>query len=154
MSTNARAIDVAAAAVTLLNSGPAQASFGSFAPFTAVRDYVPLYDLTQHKAGLIVTVIPAALNESPLARLTINSQVLIDVGVQDVVKTLADKDALMLLVEQIKTVMEKGLTLPEAAVDCGWEGTENEPLYSQEHMLRHSLFTSVPRFAYLTRRAR
>lgn len=154
MTTNARPIDVAAAAVTLLNSSPAQDTFGSFAPFTAVRDYVPLYDLENLQPGLIVTVMPAAMDESPIARLTIGGNVGIDVGVQDLAPTLAAKDALMLLVEQIKTVMEKGLTLPEAALDCGWLGTENDPIYDPDHMKVYGLFTSVPRFHFQVRRTR
>ena len=152
MSTNARPIDVAAAAVTLLNSGPAQATFNQ--TFVAVRDYVPLFDLTAHKAGLKVTVIPAGLDESPMARLTIDGRVALDVGIQNWAPTLATKDGLMLLVEQIKTVMEKGLTLPEAAIDCGWLGTENDPIFRYDHIQQHNVFTSVPRFFYLTRRAR
>jgi len=154
MSTQARPIDVANAAVTLLNSAAAQATFGSFAPFTAVRDYVPLYDLEQHVSGLIVTVIPAALNESPMARLTIGGQVGIDVGVQNYVQTLADKDGLMLLVEEIKTVLEKGLTLPEFPLDCGWVETENDPIYDPDHLKIYGVFTSVPRFTYQVRRPR
>jgi hypothetical protein len=86
--------------------------------------------------------------------LTIQGMVGVDVGVQNWVQTLADKDALMLLVEEIKTVMEKGLVLPEANIDCGWQGTENDPIYNPDHMQVHSVFTSVPRFLYLVRRAR
>jgi len=153
-ATNARSIDVANAAVALLNGAPAQDAFGSFAPFTAVRDYVPLYDYENPVAGLIVTVMPAALDESPIARLTIGGIVGIDVGVQKYATTLADKDALMLLVEQIKSVMEKGLTLAEAAIDCGWTGTENDPAYYPDVMKTHSVFTSIPRFHYQVRRAR
>jgi hypothetical protein len=159
MSTNARVIDVAIAAVTLLNSGPVQATFGA-QTFTAVRGYRPTYDLKAHKAGLKVTVIPAVLNESPFLRLTINSQVGVDVGVQNFVGSPvaatqdANCDALMLLVEQIKQVLELGLTLPEAKVDCGWQATENDPIFFPDHLREHNVFTSVPRFTYLTRRTR
>lgn len=156
MSTQARPIDVANAAVTLLNSAPAQATF-TLAPFTAVRDYLPLYDLESHVQGLIVTVMPAALDEAPIGRLTIGGKVALDVAVQNYVgnpPVVTSQDALMLLVEQIKTVLEKGLTLPEAALDCGWLATENDPIYEQEMLQEFSVFTSVPRFHFQVRRVR
>lgn len=159
MATNARSIDVAVAAVSLLNGSTAQATFGSNT-FTAVRGYRPLYDLKDHKAGLKVTVIPATLADSPLARRTVQGLVAIDVGVQKFVRDpvaateLANCDSLMLLVEQIKQFLEAGLTLAEANVDCGWQQTENDPLFFPDHLQQHGVFTSVPRFTYFTRRAR
>ena len=92
--SNSRAIDVANAAVALLNSGPAQTAFGALT-FAAVRDYVPLYGLTQHKAGLLVTVIPQAVDTHFWNRPQVQDLVTIDVGIQNYVKTLADKDALL-----------------------------------------------------------
>src|SRR6185295_3580523 len=80
MSTNARPIDVAIAAVALLNSGPVQATFGALT-FTAKRAYRPTFDLKQHKAGLTVTVIPVLLNESALSRQTVEGQVAVQVAV-------------------------------------------------------------------------
>jgi hypothetical protein len=159
MSTNARPIDVAIAAVTLLNSGPVQTTFGALT-FTAKRAYRPTFDLKQHKAGLTVTVIPVLLNESPFSRQTVDGHVAVQVAVQDFVRDVvpatedAACDALMLLVEQIKTVLENGLTLPEAAVDCGWVGTENDPIFFPDDLKDHGVFTSTPTFTYLTRRAR
>ncbi len=153
-ATNARPIDVAIAAVALLNLPASQATFA--APFTAARGYeVPLYDLQKKDTlGIVVTVIPDELNESPLTRHEVQSEVSVHVGIQNFVQSLTDKDAMMLLVEQVKTVMEQGLTLPEAAVDCGWLGTENSPLWDPAHLEQYSVFTSVPRFRYLTRRPR
>lgn len=153
-ASNARPIDVAIAAVTLINSAPAQGTFGSFAPFTAVRDYVPVADLKDHKAGLQVWVIPSELEETAFSRQIIQGIVTIDVGIEKYADTLASRDALMLLVEQIKTVLEKGLTLPEADVDCGWLGTENLPIFDQAYLQEKNVFRSAPRFRYLTRRAR
>lgn len=158
MTTNARAIDVAIAAVALLNSAPAQAGFNQ--TFTAVRAYRPQYDLTTHKLGLKVTVIPATLTDSPLARRTVQGLVAIDVGIQKYVKdpsqaTMdASTDSLMLLVEQVKQVLEAGLTLAEANIDCGWQQTENDPIFFPDHLWERGVFTSVPRFTYFTRRAR
>lgn len=158
MTTNARIIDVASAAVTLLNSATAQAGF--VLPFVAVRDYVPLYDLESQVAGLLVTVMPAILEERKFARLTIGGEAGIDVAIQDYVPpadpvaALALKDKLMLLVEQVKTVLEKGLILPEANLDCGWLRHENDPIYEPDHMLDFHVFTSVPRVIYQVRRTR
>lgn len=151
-ATNARAIDVANAAVTVLT-----ANQGGFAQtFTPARDYIPLFPLEQAKltAGVYVTVIPAVLDEESLSRLSVQGIVAIDVGVQKYAPDLATRDQMMLLAEQVKTVMEKGLVLPEAAIDCGWQRTENDPLYSTEHLIKFGVFTTLPRFFYLTRRAR
>jgi hypothetical protein len=152
MSTQARSIDVANAAVAFLNSAPVQTGFVQ--GFTAVRAYQPLYDLKEHKAGLKVTVIPATLDETPLTRAVVQSLLAIDVGVQNFVANDAASDVLMLLVQQIKQALERGLTLAEPATDCGWQGTQNEPIFFPDHMQQHSVFTSVPRFTFLTRRAR
>src|SRR6185295_5009611 len=117
-------------------------------------------DLKDHKAGLKVTVIPVLLNESPFSRQTVEGQVAVQVAVQKFVRDvvpateLAACDALMLLVEQIKAVLEDGLALPEAAVDCGWLGTENDPIFFPDELKEHGVFTSTPTFTYLTRRAR
>ena len=78
----------------------------------------------------------------------------VDVAVQNYAATISIRDGLMLLVEQIKQVMEQGLSLPEATVDCGWQRTENSPLIEAKLLLHENLFTSIPRFTYLTRRPR
>lgn len=155
MSNQARLVDAAAAAVTLLNSSPAQATFSQ--PFTSARAYRPVYDLTTLKSNLKVTVVPKGIEEAALARLTIQGDVAVDVAVQNYVdpaNQVAACDALMLLVQQIKTVMEKGLTLPESNTDCGWISTTNDPAFDPEHLQQKNVFTSVATFTYLTRRAR
>ena len=153
-ATNARLVDAAIAAVSLLNLPATQTSLVK--TFAAARGYeVPTYDLKNEQAlGVMVTVIAAELDESPFSRGTIQGLLSIDVGIQNAVQSLADKDTMMLLVEQIKTVLEKGLVLPEPFTDCGWQGTENSPIYDPDHLQEFGVFTSVPRFKYLTRRPR
>jgi hypothetical protein len=153
MTMNARPVDVANAAVVLLNKS--QSSFAI--EFQATRAYRPVYDLTKFSTGLVVTVIPSELEETPFSRQTIQSLVTVDVAVQKKVSAsseVADCDQLMLLVEQIKSVMEAGLTLAEAKIDCGWQQTQNRPIFSPNHLKTREVFTSVSRFVYLTRRAR
>jgi hypothetical protein len=155
--SNSRSIDVAAAVVSLLNSGPVQAGLSQ--AFTAVRAYRPLFDLTQHKAGLKVSVVPVSLDTDAFSRGKVRELVSVDVAVQNWVdpnSETAQCDALMWLVEQIKEVLEApgALVLADAPTDCGWQGTSTDPLFEQDHLLHESVFTCVPTFAYLTRRAR
>ncbi len=153
--SDARLVDAAKAAVTAMNAGPAQAGFAQ--TFTAVRAYRPVYNLTAFKSALRVTVVPKAIDEKMLARLTVEADVAIDVAVQgfiDAASEVSECDSLMLLMQQIKTVLEKGLTLPEANLDCGWRETVNDPAFDPDHLKQFSVFTSIATLSYLTRRAR
>lgn len=156
--SNSRAINVAAAAVALLNSAAAANAFAPFS-FVAVRAYRPNIDLTQQKSALQVLVIPQALETSPFSRGTVDDHVSIDVGVFDWVdpaNEVTQADALMELVEQIKQRLETpaALVLTDAPADCGWQGTANDPIFDPALLQNNSLFASVSTFTFLTRRAR
>ncbi|MDE2100056.1 MAG: hypothetical protein KGL39_22570 [Patescibacteria group bacterium] len=156
--SNSRAINVAAAAVALLNSAPAQTAFAPFS-FVAVRAYRPNIDLTQQKSALQVLVIPQALATTPFSRGIVDDHVSIDVGVWDWVDPdgeVTQADALMLLVEQIKQQLEApgALVLTDAPKDCGWQGTDNDPIFDPALLQNNSIFASVSTFTYMTRRAR
>src|ERR1051326_5241836 len=106
---DARPINVANAAVALLNSPSVQSGF--VRTFTAVRAYRPIADLTTLKAATQPSVIVVAkgLDTSPLTRQTVDDHVSLDVGIQayvDPANEVAVCDVLMKLVEQIKQVLE------------------------------------------------
>lgn len=127
-------VDVAEAILVALNAE-------TFSPvFTATRDYAPEFDL-QNKA-LRVTVVPSALPTGILSRSESQSDVRIDIGVQKKLSgsvTNAEIDTLIGLVEQIAIFIrtERGFSTSR------WIGTENDPIYSQEHMKDMHQFTSV-----------
>lgn len=152
--SDARTINVANAAVALLNSGPAQAAFTPFT-FTAVRAYRPIYDLKAQKAGLKITVVHKANAQKPNDRLTVRGDVAIDVAVQNFVNNDAESDALTLLVEQIQQSLEKGLVLADGPYrQANWISTECDPIFFPDHMARFSVFTSVSTLTFVTRRPR
>jgi hypothetical protein len=157
--SNSRAINVANAAVGLLNSGPVQAGFAQ--TFTARRDYVPRFNLKQFPDGVQVLVIPARLDASPMTRADVQELAAIDVVLwskvsPDADQQIADCDPLMLTVEQIKQALEapQALALADPPAGCGWQRTENSPIFYPSYLKVLNLFTSSTRFTYLVRRAR
>jgi hypothetical protein len=79
------------------------------------------------------------------------------VGVFDRVtkeKRIPKCDALLLLVEQIKTLLEHPQTLPEPLSACSWSETTNEPLFDQDALKNSNVFVSVSALTYLTVRVR
>ena len=132
-------IDIAEAVKDELNS-PGQPGFSQ--SFTAQRYYQPLFELPDMKT-LHVTVVPKGAEASPGSRGRNQHDYQIDVAVQ---KKPSDSDntevdALMALVEEIADffALRRLTTFSEAI----WGGTENEPIYSQEHMEQFRQFTSV-----------
>ncbi len=133
-------IDIADAVVEALNT-PGEPGFSM--PFTAQRSYRPVFDLQDMKT-LHVTVVPRGTEMSAAGRGLSQSDVQIDVAVQQKLPTdpagdMAKLDALMGLVEEVATfVRSKG-----KFGDAAWLRTENVPIYSQEHLGEMRQFTSV-----------
>jgi hypothetical protein len=157
--SNARAINVANAAVALLNSGPVQAGFAQ--TFTAKRDYCPRFNFKQFPTGVQVLVIPARLDASPMTRAVVQELAAIDVCFwckvsADPTQQVSDVDPLMLEVEQVKQVLEapQALALADPPTDCGWQRTDNSPIFYPSYLKVLNLFASSTRFTYLVRRAR
>ena len=153
MTANARFVDVAIAAVAALNAGPAQSGFSQ--TFTATRAWRPAFDLVSIKAGLKVTVIPRTMVETAFMRNTVKADAEINVWVQNFVTSDDDSDALALLVQEIVSVLDKGLTLTDGATDCGWLQTIYEdPFPIPDHLQNLSVFSGPVNLQYQTRRAR
>jgi hypothetical protein len=140
--------DIVAGVVAALNGAPA----GTFAlPFTAQDADLPLHDLAELNA-VTVTVVPSAETSELETRTSSRHEITVDIGVQ---KHLAKGDstaqqpeirALRSLVEAIGKRLER-LRLP-APANGAWLKTENRPIYSQEHLLKMSVFTSVLHVTY------
>jgi len=126
--------DIADAVVTALNGQ----SFSQ--PFTAARAYLPAFDLREMK-DLHVTVVPKGVELTTAGRGLAQSDVQIDIGVQQKLATSdeAEIDALMGLVQEIAEFVRATRQFGEAV----WVKTENTPIYSPEHLGELRQFTSV-----------
>lgn len=121
----------------------AEINAGSFSlPVDATREYLPHFDLEDMQT-LRVTVVPKSVTTQPGDRSRNQHDYAIDVAVQKKLDTAdnAEIDALMTLTEEIGDHLRfRRLSgFPEAM----WIKTENEPIYSQEHMQEMRQFTSV-----------
>ena len=110
--------------------------------FTAVRSYLPRYDLAEMK-DLRVTVVPRSMAILPATRSQNQHDVEIDIAVQKKL-TKADNqeiDSLVDLVDEIaqKFRLKRLSTLPAAV----WAKTVEDPIYLPEHLDQLRQFTSV-----------
>ena len=134
-------LDIADAVVAELNTAPFSL------PFTAVRAYVPRFDLPE-LATLRVSVVPKGLEITGTSRGKDQHDYQLDIGVQQKFEQegAAQLDPLMGLVEEIADHL-RGHALnayPEAACVA----VENGPIYAQEHMREGRLFTSILTVTY------
>jgi hypothetical protein len=111
-------------------------------PFTAVRHYLPLFDL-EEMAELHVTVVPRGIEVAQAARGKGSFDCKVDVAVQRRFSRgdLAEIDPLMELVGEIAESF-RGKRLP-GMPEAAWTKTEHVPVYAPEHMQELRQFTSV-----------
>ena len=115
-------------------------------PFTAQRQYLPIYDL-KSVSDLKVTVVPKGLVSSSLDRSRDNFDYQIDVGIQKKTQNqIATIDSLMLLVEQISDYFRSNplSSYPGAR----FISVENTPIYAPDHLETMLQFTSVLTLTY------
>jgi len=91
-------------------------------------------------ADLHVTVVPKGVALERADRSREQADVRIDVAVQKKVAGDTEIDGLMALVEEIAAFV-RDLRLESCA--AVWLRTENEPIYSPEHLVELGVFTSV-----------
>ena len=129
-----RIADITAAVVMALNGHV------FIQPFIAKRMYLPAFDLKDMK-DLHVTVVPRGLEMSTASRSLLTSDVQIDVAVQKklVMGDSNEIDALMDLVQEIAGFVRSTGRFGDAM----WIKTENNPIYSPEHLEQLRQFTSV-----------
>jgi hypothetical protein len=133
--------DIADAIVAELNG----ATFSQ--PVTAVRSYLPQYDLTEMQT-LHVTVVPKGVVLGSADRSRGQGDYSIDVAVQRkfAAGDNADLDGLTNLVEEIINHF-RGRRL-DSYPDAAWLKTEQTVLYAPEHMAELRQFTSIVTFTY------
>ena len=139
-------IQIADAVVAVLNAATLSQ------PFTAVRHYLPEFDLKQMDT-LHVSVVPAELDEEIADRTRDRAEYKIHVAVQKRVAKqeppgldTAAIDGLMQLIEEIDDVLRhKPLSGYELA---HWTKTENKPIYDPKHLKEHGQFTSLLVFTF------
>ena len=115
-------------------------------PFTAQRQYLPIYDL-KSMSDLKVTVVPKGVTSSSLDRSRDNFDYQVDVGIQKKVPNqISTIDALMLLVEEIADYFRGNRlsSYPNARL----MNVENSLLYAPDHLQEMLQFTSVLSLTY------
>ena len=115
-------------------------------PFTAQRQYLPIYDL-KTMSELKVSVVPKGLSASSLDRSRDNFDYQIDVGIQKKTKNeMATIDAMMLLVEEISDYLRAN---PLASYpNARFISVENNQIYAPDHLETMMQFTSVLTLTY------
>ena len=138
-------IAIAEAVVSELNEGEFSMEF------TAERHYRPVFDLEDMKT-LHVTVVPKGVEIRGASRGGLQYEYAIDVAVQKKLERgdAAEIDPLMTLVEELADYfrLRRLAALPAVA----WVGTDNKPIYAQEHLEELQQFTSVLTFTFRTLR--
>ena len=114
------------------------------APFSAERVALPEFDLAGMQE-LHVTVVPRQVDSEVLDRGRDAHDVKVDVAVQKKVGSIANEeiDPLLALVQEIADFLNRR-NLDGAA----WKKTENNPVYSPEHLREMRQFTSVLTITY------
>jgi len=114
-------------------------------PFTATRTYRPVFDL-KDMTTLRVSVVPKALVIAASSRASSMRDLVIDIGVQKklIAAGQVDMDDLMDTTEEIETYLRANRVFGNAM----WTGTENSPVFSQEHLADLRQFTSVLTVTY------
>ncbi|NLY02727.1 MAG: hypothetical protein GXY83_42280 [Rhodopirellula sp.] len=146
MATPSMVIQIADAVVAALNAATLSQ------PFSAVRYYLPEFDLKEMK-DLHVSVVPAELDEEIADRGRDRAEYKIHVAVQKRVAKQdssgldnAAIDALMQLVQEIDDLFRhKPLAGFEQAL---WAKTENKPNYDPKHLQENQQFTSLLAFTF------
>jgi len=133
---------MSASIVAIADAVTVELSAHSFSQsFVATRAYLPTFELAS-MSSLHVTVVPRSVASKSLDRQRDSYDYEIDVAVQQKVDpTLANLDALVLLVEEIADHfrLEPLSGLPVAR--C--VGVQNTPVYAAEHLQELRVFTSV-----------
>lgn len=134
-----RAIAVANNVVTALNSH-------AFAQtFTAERFIIPTLSL-EGMSGLKVLVVPSAKQELPEDRQYDAMLNIVQVGVMKRLSTIDNSsiDPMLDLVEEINDFLKR----LNMAGGGQWVGTDNSPLWDEEHLKSLSQFTSILKISY------
>lgn len=113
-------------------------------PFTTERVAIPEFDLAAMQE-LHVTVVPRQVDSEVLDRGRDAHDVKVDVAVQKKVASIANEeiDPLLALVQEVADFLNRR-NLDNAV----WKKTENNPVYSPEHLREMRQFTSVLTITY------
>lgn len=134
--------DVAVAVKNEINTGVYSQAF------TAVRAYVPQYELSE-LSDLTVTVVAKSVNVSSASRRSLQYECVVDIAIQQRCdpSDLDTLDNLMTLGEEIIESLADGklVAMPEAS--CS--GIGSPVAYSMEHLRENRQFTGVIEATYL-----
>lgn len=133
--------DIADAVVAQLNAGTFSQSF------TAERAFLPVFELSDLK-NVRVTVVPKGVAIIPGGRSHNQHDYAVDAAVQKKLDAAdnAEIDPLVTLVDEIADFFR--LKRLESYPGAVWLKTENEPVYSQEHLDQLRQFTGLLTFTF------
>lgn len=151
--TSATLIDIADAVVNELDLAVFTQLFQVKRRFVPVYDLADLADLTDQPAGIVVSVVPRGSAFELATRTTTDDEYRIDVAIQkkiDITRLdegdTSEIDGLMLLVAEMAGFFNRGVL--GAFEDAQWLKTENQPVFSPEHLEQFHQFTSVITLTY------
>lgn len=137
-------IDIADVVTHELNTAPDETFLKEF---TATRTVMPEYSLAD-LSELKVAVVPKAIDISGATRSVSQHDVSVDIGIQQKVSGDLEQCVCELsdLVQQTAEYLQKRpLANANYAV---WVRTQNDPVYSPEHLFTKRVFTSVLTLTY------
>jgi hypothetical protein len=118
-------------------------------PFSAVRAYLPLYDLGE-MSDLHVTVVPVARTTSPGTRDLLQVDHRIEIAVQQKVP-VEEVEAVDPLLALVRSIANHLVAHPiDAVPGAHWIRTEHSPFIAPEHLHELRQFTSVIAVTYRT----
>ncbi len=116
-------------------------------PVTVQRSYQPLVEL-KNLDGVLVTIVPKAIERQRASRAAVQHEYQLDVAVQKKVgagSDLAELDELMALVEEIADYLT-GLDLAECA--ARFINLGNSVIFAPDHLREKGVFTSLLTVTY------
>lgn len=133
-------VEIADAVVTELNGG----TFSQ--EFTAQRLFLPESTL-EELADLKVIVVPKTITTETYSRGVYMRVVQIDIGIQKKIgKPETDLLALLDFVQALDTHMRSRVLTQKT--DASYVGSENNPIYDQNHLVTDRVFTSLLTLTY------
>jgi hypothetical protein len=114
--------------------------------FTPTVKMMPGFEL-QDLSTLRVTVVPRSMEITNETRGLVKKECIIDIGVQKKISDIeTDTAALLTLSEQIIDYMRNRPL--SGYSDARWIKTENDPIYSQEHLFSKRVFSGLITLTY------
>ena len=116
-------------------------------PFTASREYQPIFELSDLSA-VVVSVVPKSISIDTETRQQTQRDYDIDLGVQMHTKLNSENDDLMALSEEIADFFRGNpVTTPETGI-THLVNADIDPIFAPSHLTEQHVFTSVIKLTF------